>query len=577
MKQCPECKQCYYDETLNYCLDDGTRLVHQSRGEESPTAIFTAAVQPGKEQTAILSSVSGPAAVAGGLSPSTDNAIDLQPPATEGSDKLQVRNRWLVILFLILLIPAAGFFAYRYFTPNKQIESIAVMPFVNQSGNTDMEYLSDGMTETLIGSLSLLPNLNVKARSSVFRYKGKETDAQTIGKELNVQAILTGRVVQRGQDVVLNVELIDVKTENVLWTENYSRQLANLVSLQSEIARDVSNKLRLKLSGADEQKLTKNYTTSSEAYQLYLKGRYHWNKRDDEELKKAVEYFNQAITLDPGFALAYTGLADSYALLPFYSGTESAENFTKAKIAATRALEIDDTLAEAHATLANISMWHRWDWAGAERAFKRAIELNPNYPTAHHWYALCLSFLARHQEALAEIRRAHELDPFSLSINLGVVYLHARQYDEAIKHFRRVNEMNADFLQAHLFLAEAYEVKGMYDEAAKELDKVITLSGGRAGTAASLNAGYKAEGARGYVKEKLKLLMLRWQRSGDGAYQIAEEYASLGEHDQAFGWLDKAFERRDLSLVNLKVTPEFDSMRPNLLFQDLVRRVGFPE
>ena len=310
-----------------------------------------------------------------------------------------------------------------------------------------------------------------------------------------------------------------------------------------------------------------------------MRGRYHWNKRTPQGLQKSIEYFNQAVAVDPAYALAYAGLADSYALLPFYADTESAEAFPKAKAAATKALEIDDLLAEAHTTLAHVRMWYEWDWSGAERGFKRAIELNSNYPTAHHWYSLHLSFLERPQEALIEIRCAYELDPFSLSINLdmGVVYFNARQYDEAIKQFYKTLEMNPDFFHAHLFLADAYERKGMYEEAATAFEKVITLSGGSVEMAAGLRNGYKASGERGYFQEKLKLLERRWRREKEGAYQIAEVHASLGEQDRALEWLEKVYERRDMSLVNLRVTPKFDGLRSDPRFQDLLRRIGLPQ
>jgi TolB-like protein/Tfp pilus assembly protein PilF len=525
----------------------------------------------GEARTAILT----PAA----SSPQETPAVVAKPESQVSLDKPETKRNWLLLGLLSLFILTAGFFAYRSFAPSRQIESIAVMPFVNESGNADVEYLSDGMTETLIKSLSQLPRLSVKARSSVFRYKGKDVSPQTVGNELSVQAVLLGRVIQRGDQLTLSLELVDAGTENVIWSEQYSRRQTDLVSLQSEIAHDVSNKLRQKLTGADEQQVTKTYTENTEAYQLYLRGRYHWNKRTPQGLQKSIEYFNQAVAVDPAYALAYAGLADSYALLPFYADTESAEAFPKAKAAATKALEIDDLLAEAHTTLAHVRMWYEWDWSGAERGFKRAIELNSNYPTAHHWYSLHLSFLERPQEALTEIRRAYELDPFSLSINLdmGVVYFNARQYDEAIKQFYKTLEMNPDFFHAHLFLADTYEQRGMYEEAAAAFEKVITLSGGSVEMAAGLRNGYKASGERGYFQEKLKLLEGRWRREKEGAYQIAEFHASLGEQDRALEWLEKLYERRDMSLVNLRVTPKFDVLRSDPRFQDLLRRVNLPQ
>ena len=312
-------------------------------------------------------------------------------------------------------------FYLRGRTSDVAIKSIAVMPFVNEGGKAELEYLSDGMTDTLISSLSQLPNLSVKARSSVFRYKGKETNPQTIGKELNVQAILNGRIAQRGDQLTLTLELVDAQTENVIWSEQYNRKQADLVSLQSEIARNVSTKLRTRLSGTDEQKVAKTYTANPEAYQLYLKGLYHWNKRTAEALKTSVDYFNQAIEKDPSYAQAYAGMALAYVLFPEYSAGKPAESMAKAKAAARKALELDDTLAEAHTALAYALFAYERNIPESDRQFQRAIELNPNYATAHQWYAGAnLASTQRFDQAIAEGRRAVELDPFIVDCQPGV-------------------------------------------------------------------------------------------------------------------------------------------------------------
>ena len=290
---------------------------------------------------------------------------------------------------MLLISLGLGYWLFFRAGGVKQIESIAVMPFVNESGNPDVEYLSDGMTETLIGKLSQLPNLTVKARSSVFRYKGKEFDLRKVAEELKVEAMLTGRVMQRGDQLILSLELIDARTENSIWSEQYNRRQADLVSLQGEIARDVSSKLKTRLSGADEQRLTKTYTANPEAYQHYLRGRYYWNKRNNENLRKAIEQFKAAAEKDPGFALAYAGLADCYVVLPNYDRVASGEVLPAAKAYATRAIEIDGMLAEAYASLGLINAFS-WSFVESEKAFKRSIELNPTYPTAHHWYSRLL-------------------------------------------------------------------------------------------------------------------------------------------------------------------------------------------
>jgi len=307
-------------------------------------------------------------------------------------------------------------FGYSYFNNQRQIDSIAVMPFVNESGNAELEYLSDGMTETLIASLSKLPDLQVKASSSVFRYKGS-TDTQTIGKELNARAVLYGRVVQRGEDLVLHVELVDAQTENSLWGQTYNKKLSNLIALQGEVARDLVRELSLKPSGADKQKLAKNYTENVEAYQLFLNGRFHHRKLTPPEIKKGIAYLQQAIDTDPSYALAYTEISRAYTALALAGDMNPGEVLLKAKAAAQRAVEIDDALAEAHSSLGSVFFWHDWNWKGAEEHFIRALELDPNSSIAHFGYADFLSKMERSEEALAEIKRAREIEPFSPFIN----------------------------------------------------------------------------------------------------------------------------------------------------------------
>ena len=339
----------------------------------------------------------------------------------------------IIGVLLVGVISTVGYFAFvSRGGSTKQINSIAVMPFVNESGNADFDYLTDGMTDTLISSLSQMPNLSVKAHTSVFRYKGKSELPKTIASELNVQAILNGRVLQRGDQLTVSLELIDPQTETVLWSEKYDRKQGDLVSLEKDIAADVSNKLKSRLTGADEQRVAKTYTTNAEAYQLYLKGRFYWNQRNAASLKKAAEYFQQAIDKDPTYALAYSGLADSYALLPNYSGGRPEEYFPKAKAAALKAVQLDDNLAEGHTSLANILISFEWNVADSTREFKRAIELNPNYATAHHWYSDGPLLSTRQfDESIAEMKRAQEIDPLSLIINgeLGANYIYAGQYD----------------------------------------------------------------------------------------------------------------------------------------------------
>jgi serine/threonine protein kinase/Tfp pilus assembly protein PilF len=491
------------------------------------------------------------------------------------------KTKYLLIGLLSLIVLAGGFFGYKYLSPIRQIESIAVMPFVNASGNTEVEYLSDGMTETLINSLSQLPNLSVKARSSVFRYKGKEVEPQTVGSELSVQAILNGRVIQRGDNLILSLELVDARTGNQIWGEQYNRKMTDIVSLQTEIARDISNKLRAKLTGAEQQQVAKNYTVNPEAYQLYLQGRYHWNKRTVEGVNKATEYFQKAIEKDPTYALAYVGLADSYIVVP---NLQRREVFPKAKAAALKALEIDESLGEAHAALANIGFYYEWNWANAEREYKRAIELSPNYATAHHWYGESLAGLGRFDESFTEYNRALELDPLSLAIStdLGMAYYYARQYDRAIEHLKKLIELDPNYVRTHFYLARVYEEKGMFEEAFAEREKGIILSGGNAEKVArekiQITNALKTSGAKGYWQKLLDLTEESAQQKGESpnSLDMAVLYARLNKRHEAFEWLEKAYQERE-SLSFLNAESDWDNLRDDPRFQDLLRRVGLPQ
>jgi eukaryotic-like serine/threonine-protein kinase len=492
-------------------------------------------------------------------------------PTTPNKPKAQ---KWWLAAGLSLLVLVGGYFGYRSFTPNgKQIESIAVLPFVNESGNTDVEYLSDGMTETLISSLSQLPKLNVKARSSVFRYKGKEFDLPKVAQELKVQAILTGRVVQRGEQLTLSLELVDARTENVLWSERYNRRQTDLVTLQSELARDVSSKLKAKLSGADEQKLAKTYTENSAAYQLYLKGRFYLNKRERRDFQQAIEYFKQAIALDPKYALAYAGLADSYALPSTFGFTPPSEGMTKAREFALKALSFDGSLAEPHTTLGLTLLSYDYDFAGAERAYKRAIELNPNYATAHHWYGEMLTSVGRFDEAAAEYRRGLEIEPLSLPLNWDYgrcLYL-SRKFDDAITQHKKTLELDAGFSRAHRTLSEVYRVKGDHAKAIEEQVKNFELSG-EPQNAALIREAFAKGGWQGY----LRLVTAENSSLKDRHFVIAKAYVELGEKDKAFAELNKAYENRESPLQWLKVEPQLDPLRSDPRFQALLKRVGFP-
>jgi len=460
----------------------------------------------------------------------------------------------------------------------KTIDSIAVLPFENASADPNAEYLSDGITESLISSLSHLPKLRVMARSTVFRYKGQVLDAQKVGRDLNARTVLTGRVVQRGDALIIGTELVDVENGWRLWGEQYNRKLADILAIQEEIANEISGKLRLSLTGEEKKRLSKRQTQNAAAYQDYLKGRYYWNKRTAKAVKKGIEYFQQAIEKDPGYPLAYAGLADSYDILGFYGFAAPRDAFPKAKAAALKALEIDEALPEAHAALAYANFYYDWDWLGAEREFKRSIELNPAYATARMNYSVYLTVMGCHQEGLAEAEKAWELDPLSLIINANialVLYL-ARQYDQVIEQCRKTLEMDPNFVVAHLWLGQTYLQKGVFHEAIKEFQTAIELSEGSPFYVAMLGHAYAVAGD---VLEAQKLLdQLKKLSVGAyvSSYSIAEVYVGLGDRDKAFEWLQKAYEERSRALVFLRVDPRLDPLRSDPRFQDLLRRVGLP-
>jgi eukaryotic-like serine/threonine-protein kinase len=531
--------------------------------------------------------LSGGGAVAkGNAQAAAGTAKAATPPLGEGAtptsasaesfiSRLKRRPRSVVAALAILMAAGA---AIAYFTGGgKAIDSVAVLPFVNASADPNMEYLSDGITESIIYSLSQLPKLRVMSRNSVFRYKEREIDAQAAARSLSVRAVVTGRVVLRGESFAMSAELIDARDNSLLWGGQYHGTLADVLPVQEEIAKQLSEKLRLRLSGEERQRLTKRYTESTEAYQSYLKGRYFWNKRTEGGLKKGIEYFDQAIEKDPAYALAYTGLADSYAGLVFPAGAVSPrEAMPKAKDAAAKALQIDDTLAEAHTSLAFVKFYYDWDWSGAEREFKRAIELNPAYPEAHHIYSHYLMAMGRGEESLAESKRALELAPLDLVINvhLGWHYLYARQYDQAIEQIEKTAEMERNSALTHYWLGLAYEQKARYADAIAAFQRAIALFGGSSLTEAELAHTYAVSGQRAEAQKVIDKLQELAQRRYVSSYQIAATYAGLGEKDRAFAWLEKAYDERSDWLVNLKVEQRFDGLRSDPRFADLLRRVN---
>jgi len=596
---------------MSFCLDDGSELLFGPKSFEvpplsgsgsEPGAVATGFLYGDEPQTAIKSVSPGSA---GGLTGMTDvsqlKTAILQPPATAaGSDskerqsfsanraaqprgKVGSRQLQLAAVGVIALLLVGGIFGYRYFAasdPN-QIGSIAVMPFVNESGNADFEYLADGMTETLISKLSKVPNLNVKARASVFRYKKIEADPRKVGSELGVHAILNGRVSQIGDQLSMTVELIDTETENVLWSDQYVRKSSDLLALQTEIARDAVAQLHARLSGTDAQNLARNYTADPKAHDLYLKGRYYWNRRTLQDVTSSLAYFQQAVDTDPNYALAYVGLSDAHLMLGIIdamSGASSpADTIPPALAAAEKAIALDPSLAEAYASRGHARDKDR-DFAGAEADFKRSIELNPNYPPVRLFYAISMAFNGLADESIAESKRAVELDPYSVPTVSGqaMIYHLARRDDEALAIARRAVDIDPSFAIGHQRLGEICLSKGMYAEAISSLEKAIELGKRGQLAVASLARAYAAAGDRANALKLLKELEASPRGQYMSSYQLAQIYLTLGDRARSLDLLEKAFAERSVDMLSIKVEPSLDPLRNEPRFQDVVRKIGFP-
>ncbi len=478
-----------------------------------------------------------------------------------------------------LLIAAGGVGVYRFFTPvaSKQIESIAVLPFQNASGDSDVEYLSDGMTESLINSLSQLPHLAVKARSAVFRYKGREVEPKQVAAELSVQATLTGRVVQRGDNLTLYLALVDGRNGDQLWGQRYDRKMTDLVALQNEITRDVSLKLRARLSGADEQKLAKNYPANAEAYQLYFRGRYHVLKLTPAEIQKGISSFQAAIESDPNYALAHVGLADAYRSQGLAQEMRPIEIFPKAKEAAKKAIDIDDSLAEAHGIFGYIIFFYDWNWSAAENHIRRGLELDPNSADAHLYYAHLLSDTGRRAEAIAQIKRAREIDPLNLRINAleAQFLIHAGRTDEAIDRLQKTSELDSNYWFIYPQAASAYIEKGMFPEAVVAARKGLGIYAGNSRLISFLAYALAKSGRRAEARAELAALLKLSAGRYVPPYNIAMIYNGLGERDETLAWLERGVEQREPRMISLKVEPKWNNLRADPRFRDLLRRVGF--
>lgn len=507
-----------------------------------------------------------------------------KPQPTKGMVSRRALAVGAIVIASVLLIsgPTAHYLrkpAASIVEPD-QLKSLVVLPLENLSGNKEQDYFADGMTDELIASLAKIRSLRVISRTSAMEYKGTHKSLSEIARELNVDAVVEGTVLRSGKRVRITAELVQVSTDRHLWAETYESELGDILTLQSHVASAIVNEIRIKLTPEEQQRLAAPRPVNSEAYEDYLKGRYYWNKRSEEALTKAIGYFRRATEKDSRYALGYAGLADCYSIIgSAIVGTVSAKEVAPAaKAAAQKALELDNTLAEAQTSLATVRFNYDWDWEGAASGFQRAIELNPNYATAHQRYSLYLMAMGRTRESVGEINRARNLDPLSISMNfsLGWRFYMARQYDLAIEQLRNTIDMDPNFALPHLVLGQAYEQKGSYDHAVAELQKATILSHESAPMIAALGHAYASMGRRTEAQHLLSQLLTESNKEYVSPFYIAVVYAGLGDNEKAMDWLKKAYQDRSNGVVFLKVDPQFDSVRSNPRFQSLLHALGFP-
>jgi len=497
---------------------------------------------------------------------------DAQTTAARGTRRLI----WPAAAAGILLV-VGGMFARHWLRDRSiraHVQSIAVLPLANLSQDPGQDYLADGLTEALTTNLGKLSALRVISRTSTAQYKGTKKSIPEIARELHVDALVEGAVMRSGDRVRITAQLIEAPADRHVWAETYDRDVRDVLALQADVARAIAVHIRGNLSSipAPHEAMPLNH----EVYELYLKGRYARDEGSEDGLKLAFEYFRQALEKDPQYAPAYAGLADCYADLPFYSETRPAEAFPKAKAAALKALQLDQTLAEAHASMAYVETYYDWNWPGAEAEFRRALELDPNYAEAHHSYSRFLASLGRVEEARAELKRAQELDPLSLLVqaNSGVISYFGRQYDQAIQELRQINRLDPKFSVPYWGLGLCYEQMGVYEEAVTQLQKAIDLSGRGANGIASLGHAYGLAGRRGEALKILLELEERAKKSYVSSYQIALVYLGLHRNDEALKQLENAYQERSTLLTYLKMDPRVDPLRSDPRFEDLLRRIG---
>jgi TolB-like protein/Flp pilus assembly protein TadD len=582
MKRCPECKRVETDDALAFCRADGTALISDSGpvGAEAGTVKFGSAPVSDEIKTSVLPPTSTTPEINRPTAPTTVLPAQQMPGTTRDLSRAGRRRAVIVVGALVCLALAIAGYFYIPGKRERAIESIAVLPFENKSGNADSEYLSDGLAESLIYRLSQLSNLKVSPRSSVFRYKGLQIDAEKIGNELGVDAVMSGRIVQRGDNLTISVELVDVRNKKTLWGEQYERKMSDLLATQKEIATTITEKLQLRLSGEGEQKLAKKYTDSNEAYQLFLIGQFHYSKRTRDELLQSITAYRQAIKLDPNFALAYVGVARSYNVMPSFSFMSPKEAMPQAKAAAERALQIDPNLAEAHGALANALALFDWNWAEAEREFKRAIELDPNVAEIHNRYGRAyLLPLGRFEEAAAELKLALELDPLSIPAggNLAAVYLRERKYDLGLEQAKKTSALEPNHPTARDWLGWAYIASGMYKEAISLGENILQTNPADQDALVIVGSSYAKTDRRDDAKNVIRKLNDLAKSDYVSRYNLAIIYASLGDKDRTFAELEKAFDDHDRLCIEIKFDFFMDPVRSDPRFREILKRLNLPE
>jgi len=564
MKRCPHCRRDYYDDSLSYCLEDGAALL-SGLPDEPATAILSGDLQTSETATRTFDPTVG-----------ISKSDEVRAPSASTSKTTAVTA---VIALLVLVALGVGGYIYLGRSSAVGIGSIAVMPFENRSGSSDTDYLSDGLTDSLIFRLSQLPDLKVSPTSSVMRYRGNAADISQISKELDVDAVMTGRLAQIGDALNISVQLTDARTKKLIWAEQYDRKIADLLSTQREIATAITQKLQLKLSG-NEKGIAKKYTNSSEAYQLYLKGRYYWAKRTKDDLFKAVDSYKQAIDLDPNFALAYAALAEVYNSMAKDPDVAPKDAVPFAKTAATRALELDPTLPEAHSAFGDSLAIYDWNWSDSERELKRAIELDPNISYIHLVYSgSYLGPIGRTAEAVSEAERAVELEPLSLIGNavLTSAYLNDRQFDKAIEQGLKSYELDPNFPLARHWLGMAYVATQQFDKAVSISLEVPADSPSRWLSVVVLGHVYAKMGRRGDAEQQIAILRDLTKSRYVRPYYIASIYAALGDRDKAFAELERSFEERDVYMNRVNSDPFMDPLRDDPRFKDLLKRLSLSQ